>query len=53
MGRQDRPTRRSATAHYDASHLLWMTTRAEMEKLYDMIAVDAARAMGLNDYGLG
>lgn len=35
-----------------ASHLLWMTTLAEMETLYDMITVRAARAMGLRDYGL-
>jgi len=35
-----------------ASHLLWMTTRAEMEKLYDMVTIDAAQAMGLTDYGL-
>jgi len=35
-----------------ASHLLWMTTEAEMEKLYDMITRDAARAMGIPDFGL-
>ncbi len=35
-----------------ASHLLWMTTETEMEKLYDMITVDAARAMGLPDFEL-
>jgi len=35
-----------------ASHLLWMTTRAEMETLYDMITVKAAQAMGISDYGL-
>jgi len=29
-----------------ASHLLWMTTRAEMELLYDMITTDAAKAVG-------
>jgi cytosine deaminase len=34
------------------SHLLWMTTTAEMETLYDMITVSAARAMGLHDFGL-
>lgn len=33
-----------------ASHLLWMTTAAEMEKLYDMITRDAARAMGMKDF---
>ena len=35
-----------------ASHLLWMTTSAEMETLYDMITVWAAQAMGLKDHGL-
>lgn len=35
-----------------ASHLLWMTTSAEMETLYDMITIRAAQAMGLKDYGL-
>lgn len=29
-----------------AAHLLWMTTRAEMEVLYDMITRDAAEALG-------
>jgi len=33
-----------------ASHILWMTSRREMEKLYDMITVDAARAMGLKSH---
>jgi cytosine deaminase len=35
-----------------ASHLLWMTTRAEMEILYDMITTEAARAIGLQDFEL-
>ncbi|OIO92876.1 MAG: cytosine deaminase [Anaerolineae bacterium CG2_30_64_16] len=35
-----------------ASHLLWMTTSAEMETLYDMVTVAAARAMGLGDVSL-
>ena len=35
-----------------ASHLLWMTTDGDMEALYDMITVDAARAMGVEGYGL-
>ena len=35
-----------------AAHLLWMTTEDDMERLYDMITVDAARAMGLDDFGL-
>ncbi len=34
------------------SHLLWMTTTADMETLYDMITVNAARAMGVEDFGL-
>jgi len=35
-----------------ASHLLWMTTRAEMETLYDMITTRAAQAMGIRDHEL-
>jgi cytosine deaminase len=35
-----------------ASHLLWMTTRGEMETLYDMITGSAARAMGVRDFAL-
>lgn len=35
-----------------ASHLLWMTTAADMETLYDMITVKAARAIGLKDHAL-
>jgi cytosine deaminase len=35
-----------------ASHLLWMMTRREIEKLYDMITRDAARAMNVARYGL-
>jgi cytosine deaminase len=35
-----------------ASHLLWMTTSAEMETLYDMITIRAAQAIGLKDYGV-
>jgi len=34
------------------SHLLWMTTTEGMETLYDMITVDAARSMGVEDFGL-
>lgn len=34
-----------------ASHLLWMTTRAEMDVLYDMITTEAAKCMGLDDFG--
>ena len=33
-------------------HLLWMTTRAEMEKIYDMVTIDAARAMNIENFGL-
>ena len=35
-----------------ASHLLWMTSRADMEVLYDMVTVDAAEAMGVEGYSL-
>ena len=35
-----------------ASHLLWMMTRQEVEKLYDMITVDAAAAINLGRFGL-
>ncbi len=35
-----------------AAHLLWMTKRTDMERLYDMVTVDAARAMNLPDFGL-
>lgn len=35
-----------------SSHILWMTTREDMEKLYDMITLDAARAVGLKNFKL-
>jgi cytosine/creatinine deaminase len=35
-----------------AAHLLWMTTNREIEMLYDMITVHAARAMNLGDHTL-
>ena len=35
-----------------AAHLLWMTTQRELETLYDMVTVNAARAMNVNDHGL-
>jgi len=35
-----------------ASHLLWMMTRQEVAKLYDMITVDAAVAINLDGFGL-
>jgi len=34
------------------SHILWMTTREDMEKLYDMITVDAAIAIGIKNHKL-
>lgn len=34
------------------SHLLWMTTRQEMEVLYDMVTTEAARCIGLKDFHL-
>src|ERR1700733_4560024 len=35
-----------------ASHLLWMMTRQDVAKLYDMITMDAARAINLDGFGL-
>jgi cytosine deaminase len=35
-----------------ASHLLWMTGREDMETLYDMVTVEAARVMGIHDHRL-
>ena len=35
-----------------ASHLLWMTTRDEVGRLYDMVSVDAARSMNIPDFAL-
>ena len=35
-----------------AAHLLWMTSRPDLDRLYDMITVDAARAINLPDFGL-
>ncbi len=35
-----------------ASHLLWMTTRAEMDTLYDLVTTKAGRAIGLPDHRL-
>jgi cytosine deaminase len=34
------------------SHLLWMTSRDDMETLYDMVTTEAARAIGLEDFSL-
>ena len=35
-----------------AAHLLWMTTNRELETLYNMVTVNAARAMNLSDHSL-
>jgi cytosine deaminase len=35
-----------------AAHLLWMTARADIETLYDMVTVMPARAMNIRDFGL-
>ena len=35
-----------------ASHLLWFTSNADIETLYDMVTVNAARGMGLRDFAL-
>jgi cytosine deaminase len=33
-----------------ACHLLWMTNFDQMEEVYDMITVDAAKALGISDF---
>jgi len=35
-----------------ASHILWMTSSEDLEKLYDMITFDAAKAINVRDFGL-
>ncbi len=35
-----------------AAHLLWMTTRGELDTLYDMVTTRAARAINLKDHVL-
>jgi cytosine/creatinine deaminase len=35
-----------------AAHLLWMTTRPDMETLYEMITTRSARAIGMRDHEL-
>jgi cytosine/creatinine deaminase len=35
-----------------ASHLLWMTTRQDIEKLYDMVTVNAAAAINISGFGI-
>ena len=34
------------------SHILWMTGAQDMETLYDMITVNAARCINVRDFGL-
>jgi cytosine deaminase len=34
------------------SHLLWMTTRQDMETLYDLVTTKAAQCIGLQDFAL-
>lgn len=34
------------------SHLLWMTTRTDMETLYDMVTIKAAECIGLQNFAL-
>ncbi|MFN2159477.1 MAG: amidohydrolase family protein [Anaerolineales bacterium] len=34
------------------SHLLWMTTRKDMETLYDLITTNAAQCIGLRDFSI-
>ncbi len=34
------------------SHLLWFTTREDMEVLYDMVTKNAARAIGLKEFAI-
>lgn len=33
-------------------HLLWMTTYGEMDKIYDMVTIDAGRCMNVKDFGI-
>jgi cytosine deaminase len=35
-----------------AAHLLWMTTSRDMEKLYDMVTINAAQAMNVESHQL-
>ena len=35
-----------------AAHLLWMTSLEDMDILYDLITKNAARVLGIKDYGL-
>lgn len=35
-----------------ASHLLWMTSRAEMDTLYSLVTTEAGKAIGLQDFEL-
>lgn len=35
-----------------AAHLMWMTSRDELEILFDLITTNAAKALGIKNYGL-
>ncbi len=35
-----------------AAHLLWMTSAVEMEALYDMVTIEAARVLGIEQFEL-
>ena len=35
-----------------ASHILWMTSSEDLEKLYNMVTIDAARSINVKDFGL-
>ena len=35
-----------------AAHLMWMTSRDELEILFDLITTNAAKALGIQNYGL-
>jgi len=35
-----------------AAHLMWMSTPQDMEILYDLITTNAARALGIEEFGL-
>lgn len=35
-----------------ASHLLWFTTASDMETLYDMVTLNAAKCINIREYGL-
>ena len=35
-----------------ASHMLWMTSRDEIERLYDLVTTNAAQSMNVENFGL-